>query len=71
MKLINIVNPSTTYDGWSMLIYCISAGFKYPEASIILAESNYYVPEDLYNCITNAFLITLDLDIGPRQNEFK
>lgn len=71
MKLLNVVNPSATYDGWSMLIHCISAGFKYHEASSILEESDYYVPEDLYNCITNAFTITLDLDIGSRQNEFK
>lgn len=71
MKLLNIVNPSATHDGWSMLIHCISAGFKYDQASIALEGLDYYVPEDLYNCITNAFLITLDLDIGSRQNEFK
>lgn len=66
MKPVNMIGKC---KGWQLLIELLSMDMQYTQASEILAEQEYYVPQDQFNALDRAFNIQLDLDIGTRQAE--
>lgn len=69
LKHINVVAPWHNKEAWSLLIHLISCGLGHTQIKDEMVKAGYYVPEDLIECFDKLFDITMDLDIGSRQNE--
>ena len=72
MKLINFINPLDTvvnFQAYSLLIHCVSADFSFKQTAKMLANINYYITEDLWIAVKDIFNITMELNIGNRQQE--
>jgi hypothetical protein len=70
MKIINFVNPSNTWEAYSLLVQCCYSGFQYEQTSDYLKGLGYYIPEDQFIVFNELQDIMFDLDIGNRQNEY-
>lgn len=66
LKSINVIGKC---EGYSMVVHYIMMNFSYEESMESFEEQGYYVPKDLFLAIKTMLDITIDLDIGFRQEE--